>query len=339
MELLEFSFIQYVFQCILHSFIIAFVVEVLLKIWHEERPLLRLRFRLLVIVIPVISFPLYQLIYPRRGSFGFRRSLAIFDINQWLLLRLGNGILVWHVALVLLGVVTTVFLVQEAIPILLAYFRQEASKTLYKSGAIPKLDIILEGLKKRSSFVAEPRIFLLAEKEPVIYIDGIRKSSINISRSLLAVLDEEELEGAIAHELAHIMRRDNAISLVLFPFRFIMFYNPVTLVQIRSIIQEREKLCDDMASSLTGKPLALASSLIKVFRISSAIEFTLPPKSSLRNRILSIAHNLESHSHRVRMKSRIKRIVHPKKSYNPPYPYVRLVITTLSLILLLFFVV
>ena len=36
MDVLEFSFSQYVFQCVLHSLIIALVVEVLLKIWDEE---------------------------------------------------------------------------------------------------------------------------------------------------------------------------------------------------------------------------------------------------------------------------------------------------------------
>ena len=339
MYLLEFSFSQYVFQCLLHSFIIAFVIEALLKIWREERPLLRLRFRLLVILIPVLSFPLYQLVYPQRGSFGFRRSLAIFDINQWLLIGLGDGILVWHAALVLLGVVTAVFLLQEAIPILLAYLHREACKTIYKSGTIPKLDIVLEELKQKSSF-AVPRLFLLTEEEPAIYTNGIRKSSINISWSLIEVLDQEELEGALAHEMAHIMRRDNTIDWVLLLFRFIMFYNPVALVEFRRIIHEREKLCDDIASSLTGKPLAFASSLIKVFRMARANGFAhTPPQYSLGSRILSIVRNLESHSDRVRVEDRIIRMARIKKSYNPSYPHIRLGITTLSLILFLFFVV
>lgn len=338
MDLLEFSFSQYVFQCTLHAFIIALVIEALLKIWHEERPLLRLRFRLLVILIPVLSFPLYQLIYPQRGSLGFRKDIAIFDINQWLQLRLVNGILVWHVALVFLGVVTAVFLIQEAIPILLAYFHREASKTHYKNGTIPKLDIVLNEVEQKFSF-AVPRIFLLNEKEPVIYTNGVRKVSINISRSLIEALDREELQGVLAHEMAHIMRRDIAIGWVLLLFRFIMFYNLVVLVEFRRIIHEREKLCDDIASSITGKPLAFASSLVKVFRIARSNGFAHRSQSSLRSRVLSIVHNLESHSHKIQVENRVIRMIRPKKSYNPSYPHIRLGITTLSLILLLFFVV
>lgn len=338
MDLLEFSFIQFVFQCTLHSFIIALAVEVLLKIWHEERPLLRLRFRVLIILIPVLSFPLYQLIYPQRGGFGFRKDIAIFDINQWLLLRLGDGILVWHVALALLGVTTAVFVIQEAIPILFAHFHREASKTLYESGTIPKLDMIVEELMQKSSFKV-PRIFLLTEKEPVVYTNGIRKGSINISLSLIEALNREELEGVFAHEMAHIMRRDNAIGWVLLLFRFIVFYNPVALVEFRRIIQEKEKLCDDIGSSLTGRPLAFASSLIKVFRMAEADGVAHTSQYSLGSRILYIANNLERHSHRVRIENRVIRMVRPKKGQNPPYPHIRLGITTLSLILLLFFVV
>jgi Zn-dependent protease with chaperone function len=338
MDLLEFSFSQYVFQCVLHSFIIALVIEVLLKIWHEERPLLQIRFRSLVILIPVLSFPLYQLIYPHRGSLEFRKDMAIFDINQWLLLRLADGILGWHLALVLLGVVTVMFLVQEAIPTLLHHYNGEDDKTLYKSGTIPKLDRVIRDLEQRLP-MAIPRIFLLNGKEPIIYAKGLTKGSINISCSLIEALDLEELQGVLAHEMGHILRRDNATGWVLFLLRFIMFYNPIVLIEFRRIINERETLCDDLASTFTGKPLAIASSLAKIFRMGKADGSSQISKSGLRDRILSIVHNLESHSHRVRIENRVTRMVRPKKSYNPPYPNIRLGLTALSLILLLFFVV
>jgi hypothetical protein len=338
MDLLEFSFSQYVFQCVLHSFIIALVIEVLLRIWHEERPLLQIRFRSLVILIPVLSFPLYQLIYPHRGSLEFRKEMAIFDINQWLLLRLVDGIYVWHLALALLGVVTVIFVVQEAIPGFLHHFDGEEDKNVYKSGTIPKLDRVVRDLEQELP-IAVPRIFLLNEKEPAIYAKGLVKGSINISCSLIEALDLEELQAVLAHEIGHVLRRDNAIGWVLFTLRFIMFYNPVVLIEFRKIINERETLCDDLASTFTGKPLAIASGLAKVYRMRKADETSQISKSGLRGRILSIVHNLESHSQRVRIENRVTRMVRPKNIYNPPYPNIRLGITALSLILLLFFVV
>ncbi|MGB7292287.1 MAG: M56 family metallopeptidase [Thermodesulfobacteriota bacterium] len=338
MDLLEFSFSQYVFQCVLHSFIIALVIEVLLKVWHEERPLLQIRFRSLVILIPVLSFPVYQLIYPHRGSLEFRKDMAIFDINQWLLLRLVDGIFVWHLALVLLGVVAVIFVVQEAIPTLLHHYDGEDDKTVYKSGTIPKLDRVIRDLEQGLP-IAVPRIFLLNGREPVIYAEGLAKGSINISRSLIEALDVEELQAVLAHEIGHVLRRDNFIGWVLFTLRFIMFYNPVVLIEFRKIINERETICDDLASTVTGKPLAIASGLVKVFRMRKADESSQISKSGLRSRILSIVQNLESHSQRVRIENRVTRMVRPKNIYIPPYPNIRLGITALSLILLLFFVV
>lgn len=338
MDLLEFSFSQYVFQCVLHSLIIALVIEVLLKIWHEERPLLQIRFRSLVLLIPVLSFPLYQLIYPHRGSLEFRKDMAIFDINQWLLLRLVDGIFVWHLALVLLGVATVIFVVQEAIPTLLHHYDGEDDKTVYKAGTIPKLDRVVRDLEQRLP-IAVPRIFLVDGKEPVIYAEGLTKGSINISRSLIEALDLEELQAVLAHEIGHVLRRDNVIGWVLFTLRFMMFYNPIVLIEFRKIINERETLCDDLASTFTGKPLAIASSLAKVFRMRKADGSSQISKSGLRGRILSIVHNLESHSQRVRIENRVIRMVRPKKIYNAPYPNIRFGITALSLIFLLFFVV
>lgn len=338
MDLLEFSFSQYVFQCVLHSFIIALVIEVLLKIWDEERPLLQIRFRSLVILIPVLSFPLYQLIYPHRGSLEFRKDMAIFDINQWLLLRLVDGIFVWHLALALLGVVTVIFVVQEAIPTLFHRYDRADEKTVYKNGTIPKLDRVIRALAQELP-IAVPTIFLLEGKDPVIYAKGLREGSISISRALIDGLDLEELEAVLAHEIGHVLRRDSATGWVLFTLRFIMFYNPIVLIEFRKIMNERETVCDDLASKFTGKPLAIASGLVKVFRMGKADESYQISKSGPKGRILSIVHNLESHAQRVRIENRVTRILHPKDTHNPTYPNIRLGLTALSLILLLFFVV
>jgi hypothetical protein len=264
--------------------------------------------------------------------------MAIFDINQWLLLRLVDGIFVWHLAVALLGVVTMIFVVQEGIPTLFHRHNRADEKTVYKNGTIPKLDRVVRALEKELP-IAVPRIFLLDGKEPVIYAEGLREGSISISRSLIEGLDLEELQAVLAHEIGHVLRRDNATGWVLFTLRFVMFYNPIVLVEFRKIMNGRETLCDDLASKFTGKPLAIASGLVKVFRMGKADVSSQISKSGLRARILSIVHNLESHAQRVRIENRVTRILHPKDNHNPPYPNFRLGLTALSLILLLFFVV
>lgn len=338
MDLLESSLSQYVLQCVLHSFIIALVVEILLRIWREDRPILQIRFRSLAILIPVLSFPIYQLIYPHRGGSVFRENIAIFDLNQWLLLRLFDGILFWHLALVLLGVASVIFIAQEAVPALLHHYNSDDRRSIYRSGTIPKLDRVVRDLEKLLPSTV-PRICLLNSEDPVIYVKGLTDESINISRALIEALDLEELEAVLAHEICHVLRRDNAIGLLLFIIRSVMFFNPVVLVEFRRVVNGKEMVCDDLACSLTRKPLAVASGLLKVFRIGKADVPSRISKSGLTEGILSVVDNIERKSQKVRIENRVMRIVCPKSGYSLSYPNIRLALTSLSLILLLFFVV
>ena len=57
---------MYLAQSFLHSLIAALIVDTALLAWKIEAPVVRQRFRLLVIVLPIISFPLYQAITPER---------------------------------------------------------------------------------------------------------------------------------------------------------------------------------------------------------------------------------------------------------------------------------
>ena len=68
-------------QSFCHSVTAALIAERALKSWKIANPLTRQRFRLLVILLPVVSFPLYQIINGHRGSPQFRLQ-ALFDVKQ-----------------------------------------------------------------------------------------------------------------------------------------------------------------------------------------------------------------------------------------------------------------
>ena len=70
----------------------------------------------------------------------------------------------------------------------------------------------------------------------------------------------------LAHEMAHVRRRDNRFGWLLFALRLGSFYNPVALFVFHQISHDVERMCDAEAAAATGKPLALGSALIKVFR-------------------------------------------------------------------------
>ncbi len=106
---------------------------------------------------------------------------------------------------------------------------------------------------------------LETEKEiPISVATGGRKKTVVISRSLCRLLNCDEVEAVLAHELAHIKNRDvNMKSFVsvysrLVPIDVIMkFVEP-------AVHRERELLADEVSAFLTKKPLALASALLKI---------------------------------------------------------------------------
>ncbi len=93
---------MYLAQSFLHSLVAALIVDTSLIAWKIANPELRQRFRLLVVVLPIITFPLYQVISPDRGSPLFRLD-AVFDITRWLNLEIWGAVpvgilflLPWH---------------------------------------------------------------------------------------------------------------------------------------------------------------------------------------------------------------------------------------------------
>jgi beta-lactamase regulating signal transducer with metallopeptidase domain len=88
---------------------------------------------------------------------------------------------------------------------------------------------------------------------------------------LIESLSVEELEVMLAHELAHICRKDNfSLWLGSLAKNFFVFV-PLRGRLWRSFLQRREEACDDLAVAATGKPLILAETLVKACRIASEL--------------------------------------------------------------------
>jgi len=71
-------------QSILHSFLIAIIVEVVLMSSRVREPLLQIKFRALSLWLPVCLPAMLYLLNPSRAGMDFRRHTALFDSNQWL---------------------------------------------------------------------------------------------------------------------------------------------------------------------------------------------------------------------------------------------------------------
>ena len=118
MDFLLSSVGQYLWQTILHSLLIALIVEVIMRSSHIQEPLLQIKFRSLSLLLPVLYLPVLYFSDPLRDSAYFRQQVALFDSNQWLSVRLGGGVFLWHLVAVVVAVTITFFLVKELAPII-----------------------------------------------------------------------------------------------------------------------------------------------------------------------------------------------------------------------------
>lgn len=82
--------------------------------------------------------------------------------------------------------------------------------------------------------------------------------------ALAARLPLSSLEAVLAHELAHIRRRDYLINLLQSVIEALLFYHPAVFWVSRRIREEREYCCDDIAVGYLGTPLPYARALAEL---------------------------------------------------------------------------
>ena len=99
---------------------------------------------------------------------------------------------------------------------------------------------------------------------------GIRRPVVVLDADLATRLDDQELEGVLAHELAHVRRRDNLVALALSLVRDVVFFVPGGRWALRQLLVERELAADHLAVRATGRPGALAGGLLKVLEGSGS---------------------------------------------------------------------
>ena len=153
-----------------------------------------------------------------------------------------------------------------------------------------------------------PKVFLIRSDQPNAFATGRNpeNAAVAVTTGILQVLDREELEGVIAHELAHIKNRDTltmtvagAISMLAqFGFFFggmgrdrenpiggiglivAVLFAPLAAMLIQmTISRTREYSADRMGAEISGNPLGLASALRKI----AAYAGRIPMASAERN--------------------------------------------------------
>jgi hypothetical protein len=239
---------------------------------------------------------------PRRGDVYFRLG-SLLDSNKWFFLELWHGVPALAVFLFLLALSAVIFVIQEFVPIVFNMLEQMRATSGPDPGPVEeaverKVTKALEGLPIDEQFVE-----IVQDEDLTLFSDTGMDPRIYVSTGLITAFSVDQLQAAFAHELGHIQRTRKPFLILAYVLRALMFYNPIALFEFRKLAQEEEKVCDDIAVSLTGKPASL----------SEAVELLRPEPEEVdlgkgRKGVHGLVSALGHHSHDVLLKSRIMRI-------------------------------
>ena len=144
--------------------------------------------------------------------------------------------------------------------------------------------------------VRPPQLYLLDDGFPRLFAvgRGPASSTVAVSAGALRTLRPEELDGALAHELAHVRRRDVlvhtfvallAVTLVessriggWFSRGLLYVFAPIAAAFVHVLLsQKRELQADALAATATGRGHDLADALTRLDLAAELVEFAASP--------------------------------------------------------------
>lgn len=112
--------------------------------------------------------------------------------------------------------------------------------------------------------VASSQLRLTSGNEPICFAVDTDSPTVVMSDKLLTILDKDELEAVLAHELAHIRNSDTALKALVTAYRTALPMDPIIRMVEGAFHKVRESVADETAAKITKKPLSLASALLKI---------------------------------------------------------------------------
>jgi Zn-dependent protease with chaperone function len=113
--------------------------------------------------------------------------------------------------------------------------------------------------------IAAPDVGLVEDLRPNAFSIGRGgDATIVLSLGILNILEDDELDAVISHELAHIKNGDLTFKALMNALIAISFFNPLAYLSASAALKEREMLADECGARVLAHPQALASALVKV---------------------------------------------------------------------------
>jgi heat shock protein HtpX len=176
----------------------------------------------------------------------------------------------------------------------------------------PEIYRLVRGIAERAS-LPMPQVYIVKTAMPNAFATGRDPShaAVALTTGILNTLDRNELEGVIAHEMAHVKNRDTLISAMAATIagvvtfmaqmaQWSLFFGggdddggniveviamailaPITATIIQlAISRGREFGADEVGAKLCGKPMALASALSKLENAAGASKTNVNPSTA-----------------------------------------------------------
>jgi heat shock protein HtpX len=176
-------------------------------------------------------------------------------------------------------------------------------------GQLPHVRRMVEELA-RAAGIPTPRLYVMPSPQPNAFATGRNPAHgvVAVTEGILRMLDERELKGVLAHEMAHIKNRDILVASIAAAIASAITYlshaalwfgggrdregggagallmallAPIgaTMIQL-GISRQREYLADETGAYLCGDPLSLASALQKMSFASGRVPLQTEPATA-----------------------------------------------------------
>lgn len=113
------------------------------------------------------------------------------------------------------------------------------------------------GLRRKVTLVVSPSL-----NEPGVW--RVFRPVILLPEGISDRLTDSELEAVMLHELVHVERWDNLVSVLQRVICCVLWFHPFVWLLDRQLLAEREQSCDDTVIKLSGASKVYASSITKV---------------------------------------------------------------------------
>jgi heat shock protein HtpX len=181
------------------------------------------------------------------------------------------------------------------------FFSDKIALRTYRAQAVtreqlPRVYNVIERLTQKIG-LPMPKIYVIPSESPNAFATGRnpKHASVAVTEGILKLLNDEELEGVLAHELGHVNNRDILISSVAatiagaitwlrygayfggmgdrddrrggggFGALLMLILAPIAAMLIQmAVSRSREYAADETGAHFTGNPYALASALAKL---------------------------------------------------------------------------